>query len=112
MAVRHGTAVYPLVLAPLSATYTCSHGVSPGVAVLRCAPQPINPAPYGVLTITDGIGTVNLIGCRLQSLKIDQSGQGTIWCLELLDRRWRWRDRGAISGWYNQLDPHGKLIPY
>jgi hypothetical protein len=49
---------------------------------------------------------------RLDQMKIQTDSQGKIWSLELNDRRWKWRDLNAIDGWYNQLDPNGKLIPY
>lgn len=110
--VVHGTAVWPGAISVESCTYTVSQGISPGVAILRILPQPVFPAMFGNLVITDGNETVTIPGCRIDSLKVEQDESGTVWALEIVDRRWRWRDLGAIFGCYNQLDPHGKLIPF
>jgi hypothetical protein len=68
---------------------------------------------YGSLVISDGLETVVLPNCKLDDLRIESEGDsGTIWLLTIVDRRWRWRDLGGISGYYNQLDPHGKFIPW
>ena len=75
-------------------------------------PQATFPAPEGDLEITDGNESVVIPGCKIDSLQIEQNESGTIWSLAFSDRRWRWRDLGAVSGCYNQLDPHGKLVPW
>jgi hypothetical protein len=110
--VRHGVMSYPGVVALESGTYTVSHGISPGVACLKVQPQVGLPAQHGDLVITDGVDTVTVPGCRLNGLKVGMDDRGAFWSLEIVDRRWRWRELGAIFGAYNQLDPHGKLIPW
>lgn len=112
MSVIHGSASWPGVIGVESCVYTCSHGISPGVAVLRMQPQAAVFAMYGDLAITDGFRTVVIPACRVNSVKVDQGDGGTCWNLEIVDRRWRWRSLGGISGCYNQLDPKGKLIPW
>jgi hypothetical protein len=75
-------------------------------------PQPTSPASFGTLVISDGQGTIVIPGCRLDALKTHQDESGVYWTLEIVDRRWRWRELGSLSGCYNQLDPFGKLIPW
>jgi hypothetical protein len=112
--VVHGVAGYPGVLSVESATYTMSHGISPGTCVLRCQVQTglVQPAPYGDLVFSDGTRAVVVPDCRLDNLKVDFDDSGYYWSLSIVDRRWKWRDLGAVSGCYNQLDPFGKLIPW
>lgn len=110
--VRQGVASFPGVFAVISCTYTVSHGITPGAAVLRCTPQNSFPAPYGTLTISDTIGTVSIPKCKVQSLQITRGSSGAEWSISIVDKRWKWRDFGSISGCYNQLDPNGKLIPW
>lgn len=110
--VLHGTTSFPGVLSVQSCTYTVSHGISPGVAILVTNPQPNPPAAFGDLVFSDGNETVVIPGCRVDDLTIETNEQGTTWTLTIVDRRWRWRDLGGISGTYNQFDPNGKLIPW
>lgn len=112
MGVIHGLAIWPGALQVVSCTYTASHGITPGVAILRMLPQPVFPALFGTLLITDGNETVPLPDCKLDALKLEYGSDGIIWSLEITDRRWKWKDLGQISGCYNQLDPRGKLIPW
>lgn len=112
MAGIHGVASFPGVIAIEGATYTASHSVSPGVAVLRCSPQPEPPAAFGDLVIADGNESVIVPGCRLESMTVERDDRGFFWSLAISDRRWRWGQHGVLNGCYNQLDPHGKLIPW
>jgi hypothetical protein len=110
--VLHGVAAWPGAIAIESCTYTISHGISPGTAIVRMLPQASFPAMEGDLVITDGAEAVTIRRCKVASLKVDQDEGGQIWTLEILDRRWRWAKLGYISGCYNALDPRGKLIPW
>lgn len=105
----YGQAVWPGVVSFEGATYTLSHGISPGMCVLRCAPQDTEPALFGDLLLTDGEEEVLLPDCRLQTLKVERDSNGFYWMLEILDRRWRWRDFGILNGMYNQYAPLGQL---
>lgn len=111
---RHGHFAWPGLLGVRRATYTLSRGAAPGVAVLSCHPQPGVPyAARGDLVITDGAGTVVLRDCKVASVRETFDEQdGRTWQVSILDRRWRWRDCGAVSMWANQLDPQGKFIPW
>lgn len=110
--VRQGMASFPGVQSVTGCTYTVSHGISPGTAVLRCNPQGSFPSAGGTLVISDGIVGVIIPKCKVQSLQITRGPAGAEWSISLVDKRWRWRDFGIISGCYNQLDPNGKLIPW
>jgi hypothetical protein len=111
MGLRHGTASWPGAIAVESATYTVSHGITPGVARLEIQPQDVPPAFQGDLILTDGNETIPLRDCKVKELLVDHQGRaGVVWVLLIEDRRWRWRNLGFIAGSYNQLDPRGKLI--
>jgi hypothetical protein len=112
MSDRHGIATYPGLLGIQSCTYTCSHGISPGVVMIVSQPQPIFPAMFGDVTLSDGVGSVTVPGCRVDSVKSEINGGELTWTVYLQDRRWKWADFGVISGCYNQLDERGKLIPW
>ncbi len=109
---RHGVATWDGAFAVESCTYTASHGISPGVANLRILPQSDFPSETSDLVISDGAASVTIPGCKIERMEILQDGDGFSWSLSILDRRWKWRDLGRISGTYNQPDPHGKLIPW
>lgn len=108
----HGICSWPGATAIEGASYTVSHGISPGTANLRVQPQPNFPDEQGDLVFDDGYGKVIIPDCRLEDLKVERDDSGTFWSVVLADRRWRWRDLGTLSGWYNQLDPYGNLIPW
>ncbi len=109
---RHGTASWPGVIAVENCTLTVSHGISPATAVLTMQPQDHFPDAHGNLTIEDGVGAVTFTDCKVDSLVVEQTDNGMVWRLSIVDRRWRWRELGKIEGEYNQLDPFGKLIPW
>jgi hypothetical protein len=110
--VTHGMATWPGVLSCISCTYTCTHGVSAGVATFVMAAQPPGLAPvspYGDLTITDGTRSVTLVDCKVDKLESDKAGK--VWQVYILDRRWKWAFK-QISGTYNVRDDAGELDPY
>jgi hypothetical protein len=103
---------WPGVASPDSLTYTLSQGISPGAAVLTTLPQLSAPAETGTLVFGDGInGTITLPDCKVDKITSRRSGDGFLWTITVMDRRWKWKDLGQISGCYNQLDSRGKLIP-
>lgn len=110
--VLHGDVSWPGAIAVESATFTCSHGISPGTAILNIQPQPDFPDEQGDLQITDGNETVVIPGCKIDGYQVSQDESGQVVSLTIVDRRWRWRELGGINGAYNLLDPQGKLIPW
>lgn len=106
MADRTVSATWPGISQVESAQYTLSHGISPGCAILTILPQNINDiALQGNLTLSDGVGSVTLRGCKVSGIRENLDDGGRTWTVEILDRRWRWRDApGYISGVYNVPD--------
>mgnify|MGYP007005598361 CR=1 FL=1 len=112
-AERHGYFAWPGLRSVERATYTLTRGAAPGVAVLTCLPQPGVPyASRGDLEIGDGVRRVILRDCKVVGVRETQDENGRAWQVSISDRRWRWRDCGAVSLWGNQLDPNGKFIPW
>lgn len=109
---RHGVALWPGLLSVESCTVTFSHGISPAVALLRCSPQSAPIAETGDLVITDGTTNIVIPGCKVDRIDETWDNGGRVMNVTILDRRWKWREMGTVSGWYNQLDPHGKLLPW
>ncbi len=67
---RHGRALWNGVSGMISASYSCSHGISPGIATLTFPDQDVRKIqPAGTLTITDGVGTVSLPRCKVIDTK-------------------------------------------
>jgi hypothetical protein len=110
--ILHGTASFGGIVAVESATYTCSHGITPGVCLMMIHPQPNLPDEIGNLVFSDGNETVVLTDCKIDSIKVGQDEKGFYWAVEILDRRWRWGEFGFLNGNYNQYDPFGKLLPW
>lgn len=111
--IHKGRFLWPGVIAPVSGTYTISHGIAPGTAVLECLLQDISSiAVAGDLVITDDIQTILIPDCKVDKVRQVPKGDGFVLVLEILDWRWKWTDLGVIEGWYNQVDKHGKLRPY
>lgn len=101
---------YPQLPPLIAGEYTVSHGVSPGTIVLRTHPGTVAPVAVGDVVIGDGRKRLTVRNCKLIRFTAERDDSGNEWLIELEDSRWRWRD-GRIDGRYNQLDPHGKLIP-
>lgn len=110
MPTLHGKAFWPGVLRVKRCEYTVSHGIMPAVVHLEIAPQPGSPAMVGDLVMTDGFNTLILPRCKVDGNSGRRStGGGTSVSLNILDRRWRWRDLAGIQGTYNQVDSDGKV---
>lgn len=112
---------WPGVIGTEACTYTCSHGITPGRAILVSCPQPDDsdrPAVYGDLVFSDGVHPACVLkGCKVDRLSSDTGPSGTTWTLEILDRRWVYKPPGdnglgRISGRYNFKDTRGKLVPW
>ncbi len=109
---RHGVASWPGVISVVSCSYTTSHGISPGSATLTILPQDNFPDETGTLVIGDGEGKIVLPDCKIDGLSVQMGDGGFVWCLRIVDRRWKWTGLGQVSGNYNMLDPHAKLRPW
>lgn len=103
---------WPGMLGAFSGIYTCSHGISPGIASIHCNPQDAPFAETGDLIITDDNSVIRIPDCKVDKIREEHDEQGRYWVVDIFDWRWKWKDLGSISGEYNQLDKHGKLIPW
>lgn len=112
MADRWGRVSWPGIVSATGCQYTYTQGTSPQTAVLRCLPQATPFAQAGTLVIYDGEEEVTLNGCKLDKVREIRDGSRVMWELMILDRRWRWRETGAVNLWANQLGPNGKFIPW
>jgi hypothetical protein len=97
-----GLILFSGVQNPMGGTFTLAHGIAPSTAVLTVAPQSRPIPKIGVLTLSYGGQTVNFPDCILDRVEVryDSNGRET-WNLYIWDRRWKWRQSGRISGYYN-----------
>src|SRR5262249_54548998 len=70
--------------------------------------------PVGDLVLSDGFNTITVPQMKVDVIKSRTDDSGTVWEMRLLDRRWKWVDKGAVLGMYNQVqdDGTGKLIAW
>lgn len=92
----------------LSWSYTLSHGITPGVALVDIAPQFGLPAEIGTMAITFDAVELEFPGCVLDNAHVRRDRSGMVVSLAILDRRWTWR-YGQISGRYNVRQRDGTL---
>ncbi len=108
--VRHGEASWPGIIGVRSCTYTVSHGITPGRAVLTTLPQQDPPDLEGPLVITDQVNTITLANCKVDSIHADGPSPGFTWRLEIVDRRWKWKSPISwLAGQWNIPDPSGLM---
>src|SRR5437879_3081330 len=88
---------WPGIGGVLSCSYTVSHGITPGVAILTTYPQTGAPAAAGDLVFSDGLRTVTLRDCRAIEIQGSAGPEGQTYHVMIEDRRWRWKT-GKISG--------------
>lgn len=96
----------------LSFSYAAAVGISPQTAFLRVVPTADDPAAFGDLTFGDGDFALTLRDCLVVQARASHSQGGRVWDLAIADRRWMWEIGPSIRGQYNQIDAHGKLIPW
>lgn len=110
MPPMHGTATWSANpgLPVVEATYTCAHGVTPGVATL-VTPVLDRTAigTSGTLTFSDGLNNpVPIPDCRvIDSAETDLPGGTRGLALTIADARHRWK-YGSVSGAHNVIDRH------
>lgn len=100
---------FPGVQQVVAASYTLSHGISPGVATIDMAPQANLIAQGGPLVFTDGNNQIVIPDCKVDQASLERNAGGRVVRLAILDRRWKWRFP-TISGHYNLRHPSGDLI--
>lgn len=101
---------FPGIAQVISASYTLSHGIAPGVAMIDCSGQTSLPTLIGDLVMSCGSGTITVPGCKVNSVAYRLNKSGSRLSVSLLDRRWKWA-WGEIDGSYNTTLPGGILRP-
>lgn len=102
MAVPQGLANFGGLTSLLSARYTLTHGITPGVCTLYVPPQPDVAFTVGPLVFSYGSVEIVFPDCILDRVALEYGRDGRqIWALHILDRRWKWKFAGRISGYYN-----------
>ena len=99
--VPQGVASFPGVRSVLRCTYSRTLGISPGIAIIEIVPQAELFSEFGTLTISFDGQQFEFPDCKVDMASVERNGNGEIWRLTILDRRWLWRNFGAISGSYN-----------
>lgn len=94
--------------------YTCSHGITPGIALVVTNPLARPPADVGHLRFSDGRRGRILRNCRVNRMTSAIGAGGYVYTMEIQDRRWQWEHGTFPNGgaMFNQLDPNNKLIPW
>ncbi len=96
----------------VSCSYTCSHGITPGVAQLVLPlSQDGKLKTYGNLVIrddTDANPFVILFDCKISDFQATRVGDGRGFIASILDRRWKWAFP-TIDGNYNIRDEKGLI---
>lgn len=103
---------FPGVLSVIGGAFTWGHGETPSVCVLQIAPQLSRPALIGTLTITYGGEVLAFPDCRIVAASYRRDAQGRIVELSIEDWRWKWRERGLISGRYNVRRTDGTIVTH
>lgn len=89
------------VQAHLDVQFTFSHGVAPSQCQIRVPPTP-GIEQGGVLVLHFGGTEIAFPQCRVDRVDASRNGDGLmVWTLTILDRRWKWKECGQISGYYN-----------
>ena len=89
------------VSAIVSADYTLAAGITPGIATLYVDPEAKLPR-VGALQIYDGSLVATIPDCIIDKIEHVVRSTGRVNRVTILDRRWRWREHGRISGQYNR----------
>ena len=92
---------FPGVADFISGTYAMGQGTSPGICTLQMPPQARLPAREGTLSMVYGGVRVELKDCIVDSIDFDLGVNQDVWIVRILDRRWKWRKLGQVSGAYN-----------
>lgn len=101
MAAPQGLFQFAGTQALFSGSFTLATGISPSVCNLDVAPGS-SSLRIGPLVLRYGSTMMTWSDCIVDAVesRVDESGFIT-WSVSILDRRWKWRGLGKISGQYN-----------
>lgn len=88
----------------LSVQFSLQHGIGPSIATVTCAPVPLNKiVENGTLDIRYGNDRLTFPECKIDKIDAFRNEDGfTRWSVSLLDRRWKWKFAGVVSGHWNE----------
>lgn len=109
--MAQGLAYFPGIFQILGAEFNLVHGVSPSVCVITITPQANFESPGGTLEFAYDYVSLAFTDCVIDRCTMQRNGQGLIWQLAILDRRWKWAGNGEISGHFNIHDEDGSIRP-
>jgi len=92
----------------VAASFTFTPGISPNACTLYIAPQRENVADVGPLVLQYAGGRLTFPECKADKVDFEIGGDRRIMVLTVLDRRWKWRLHGRISGYYNVRKGDGR----
>src|ERR1043166_5589967 len=101
--VPQGLAYFPGIKQIISARYTLSHGITPGVCSMEIAPQDDITAAGGALQFKFGSVLLVFPDCRVDKFSYRTNGSGQVVGLNIYDRRWKW-SCGFMRGAYNVVE--------
>lgn len=104
MSAPQGIISYPsLTEFILSAQFPLQHGISPSICTFITTPIPGKLIEQGTLDLRYGNVRITFPDCKIDSVRADKNEDGfERWMVTLLDRRWKWRFAGWVSGHWNQ----------
>jgi hypothetical protein len=105
-----GLATFPGIQQVLSAEYTRSHGITPGLVTFEILPQAGFVGAAGPVVFTYGDVLLAFPDCKVDAFSFRFNDQGFIIGLQIFDRRWKWAFP-TISGHYNVRLDDGSLDP-
>lgn len=97
----HAFITFNGVNAHLDANFTFTHGIAPSQLQIRIPPNP-RVQDGGTLAVVFGGTRLEFPDCKVDRVDCLRNADGLmVWTLTILDRRWKWKECGAISGYYN-----------
>jgi len=90
---------FPGIVGVLSASYAYRRGISPSLAQVEIAPNPMLQK-YGTMQWIYGTTDITFPNSVVENVKVTRPGGNTVWLVTIADRRAYWR-YGYISGVYN-----------
>lgn len=99
-------AVHPFVsfrgvTAHLDVQFTFTHGIAPSQCQIQVPPTP-GIEEGGTLALCFGGRRIDFPDCKVDRVDASRNADGLmVWTLTVLDRRWKWKECGQVSGYYN-----------
>lgn len=87
----------------VSWSFGFTHGISPSVCTVEILPQGYPIRDSGTIRMSFDGAVQEFPDCRIDKGATQRNGEGLVWRLEIMDRRWRWKF-GEVYGEYNRID--------